>query len=72
MDMSILTGMVSETEMEHERPELLARLRAEGRLEEAQMCAPERGKLCGVRIAGFVALFVGLAALAGIIWSLLV
>ena len=72
MDMSILTGVVSEEEMRHERPELLARLQAEGRLEEVRTSAPERGRLCAVRIGGFVALFIGLAALAGIIWSLLV
>ena len=72
MDMSILTGVVSETEMEHERPELLARLEAEGRLDELRATAPPRGKLCSIRIAGFIALALGLAALAGIIWSLLV
>jgi cytochrome b subunit of formate dehydrogenase len=72
MDMSILTGVVSETEMHHERPDLLARLQAEGREEEMRANAPERLKLCIMRIAGFVALFLGLAALAGIIWSLLV
>ncbi len=71
MDMSILTGVVSEEEMRHERPELLERLRGEGRLEEVQTNAPARGKLCSVRFGGFVALFIGLAALAGIIWSLL-
>lgn len=72
MDMSILTGVVSESEMEHERPELLTRLQQEGRLQETRSSAPSRSKLCAVRIAGFVALFVGLAALAGIIWSLIV
>ena len=71
MDMSILTGVVSDEEMQHERPEVLERLRAEGRLEEMQTCAPARGKLCAVRMGGFVALFIGLAALGGIIWSLL-
>ncbi len=71
MDMSILTGVVSEEEMRHERPEVLERLQAEGRLESRQVCAPARGKLCAVRIGGFVALLIGLAALAGIIWSLL-
>ncbi len=71
MDMSILTGVVSEEEMRHERPEVLERLRAEGRLEESQTSAPARGKLCAVRISGFLALLIGLAALAGIIWSLL-
>ena len=40
MDMSILTGIVSEEEMHHERPEYLERLRAEGRIEELQATAP--------------------------------
>jgi cytochrome b subunit of formate dehydrogenase len=72
MDMSILTGVVSETEMHHERPELLARMQAEGRVEELQAAAPNGWALFAIRIAGFVALFVGLGALAGIIWSLIV
>jgi cytochrome b subunit of formate dehydrogenase len=71
MDMSILTGVVSETEMEHERPELLARMEREGRIEELRAEAPDRMKLWLVRLAGFVALFLGLGSLAGIIWSLL-
>lgn len=70
MDMSILTGMVSETEMHHERADLLARLQAEGRVEELHTRAPGRIKLYAIRSAGFVALIVGLAALAGIVWSL--
>ncbi|MHB9081610.1 MAG: cytochrome b/b6 domain-containing protein, partial [Pirellulaceae bacterium] len=71
MDVSVLTGIVSEEEMEHERPEMLARLRAEGRLEELRVTAPNRAKLCGARTLGLIALLVGLAALAGIVWSLL-
>jgi cytochrome b subunit of formate dehydrogenase len=71
MDVSVLTGLVSEEEMRHERPEMLARLEAEGRLEELRLVAPSRAKLCGVRTFGAIALLIGLAALAGIIWSLL-
>ncbi len=56
MDMSILAGVVSEEEMEHERPDLLERMRAEGRLEQLRAAAPERNKFWGVRIAGFTAL----------------
>lgn len=72
MDMSILTGVVSEEEMHHERHDQLVRLQAEGREEEMRAAAPSRVRLCVIRIAGFVALFLGLGALAGIIWSLLV
>ncbi len=70
MDMSILTGVVSEEEMHHERPEVLERLRREGRLEQLQTRAPAQSRLWAVRIGGGIALVIGLAALAGIIWSL--
>lgn len=72
MDMSILTGIVSEEELQHERPEYLERLRAEGRLEEARAVAPPPVRLWIIRILGFMALFAGLATLAAIVWSLLV
>jgi cytochrome b subunit of formate dehydrogenase len=70
MDMSILTGIVSDEELHHERPEYLARLRSEGRLEETEAAAPARAKLWRVRVLGFTALTVGLATLAAIVWSL--
>ncbi len=72
MDMSILTGVVSEEELHHERPEYLQRLRREGRLEEFETAAPSRRKLWRVRIMGFLALAIGLTTLTAIIWSLLV
>ncbi len=70
MDMSILTGIVSEEELQHERPEYLDRLRREGRIEEFLTTAPSR-KLWRVRLMGFFALSVGLVTLAAIVWSLL-
>jgi cytochrome b subunit of formate dehydrogenase len=72
MDMSILTGIVSEEELHHERPEYLERLRAEGRIEETQTMVPARVTLWRVRALGFTALFIGFATLAAIVWSLLV
>ena len=42
----VLTGIVSEEEMQHERPEMLERLRAEGRLEGLRVTAPNRAQLC--------------------------
>ena len=72
MDMSILTGIVSEEELHHERPEYLERLRSEGRIEETQATVPPREKLWRVRALGFAALLIGLATLAAIVWSLLV
>ena len=41
MDMSILTGVVTEEDMHHERPDLLARLQREGREEELRAEAPD-------------------------------
>jgi cytochrome b subunit of formate dehydrogenase len=71
MDVSILTGVVSEEELRHERPELLARWQATGELDALRTQAPSRGRLRSVRLAGTLALITGLAALAGIILSLL-
>ena len=72
MDMSILTGIVSEEELHHERPEYLARLHAEGQVAERAVIVPANGKLWRVRILGFIALTIGLSTLAAIIWSLIV
>ena len=67
MDMSVMTGIVSEEELRHERPEWLERLRAEGKLETTLVTAPSRAKLCTIRAAGLFALIVGLALLGGIV-----
>ena len=69
MDMSILTGLVSEEEMQHERSEYYERLRREGRLDEFRAVTPSRARLWAVGLAGAVALFIGLALLAGIFWG---
>ena len=67
MDMVILTGMVSEEEMHHERPELLDRLRREGKLESLRTTIPSRHRLWSLFLVGCVALSIGLALLAGIL-----
>ncbi|MHB8864923.1 MAG: cytochrome c3 family protein [Pirellulaceae bacterium] len=72
MDMSILTGIVSEEELRHERPEYLERLRSEGRIEEFEATTPPRENLWRTQALGFAALLIGLATLAAIVWSLLV
>ena len=66
-DMSVLTGLVSEEEMHEEREEYLQRLIAEGRVEEFRTVAPSRATLWIIKLSGFVALFIGLALLAGMI-----
>ena len=71
MDISIFVGVVGEEEILRERPEMVERLKAEGRLESMRATAPSRVTLCGMRTAGLAALLLGLASLAGIVWSLL-
>ncbi len=67
MDMAVLTGLVSEEEMEEERPEYLERLRQSGVLETLEDAVPSRRVLRAIRFAGFVAMGIGLALLAGIV-----
>ena len=71
LDMSILTGLVSEEEMHEERPEYFERLRREGRLEAMQVTVPTRGKLLFIAGLGLLALSIGLALLVGILSSIL-
>jgi hypothetical protein len=70
MDMTILTGLVSEEELEEERPEFVERMRAAGRLEELKAPVPSRGALVLIRAAGFLALTVGLGLLVGILLAI--
>jgi cytochrome b subunit of formate dehydrogenase len=67
MDISILTGLVSQEEMEEERPELIERLRNTGRLEQTLAKTPSRSILLLAKFAGAVALAIGLALLIGIL-----
>lgn len=67
MDISILTGLVSEEEMAEERPELLRRLRESGRLEEYVAETPSARQRALAMLGGAVALSIGLALLIGII-----
>ena len=66
-DMSLLVGLVSEEEMQDERPEYLERLRREGRLEQLRTTVPSRTRLLLIMLAGFVALGIGIALLVGVI-----
>jgi len=71
MDMAVLTGLVSEEDMEEERPEYLERMRREGRLEELKAIVPPRDVLWMIKLGGFVGLSIGLALLAGILAAVL-
>ena len=67
MDISIFTGLVSEQELEEERPELVRRLRTSGQLERHLATTPSRRTLVLAMLGGFVALSIGLALLAAIL-----
>ncbi|MFH1919550.1 MAG: ammonia-forming cytochrome c nitrite reductase subunit c552 [Planctomycetota bacterium] len=71
IDMSILTGLVSEEDLEEERPEFLARMREAGKLDELRGTGPTRGVFVVISVAGSVALLIGLCLLVGIIVSVL-
>jgi cytochrome b subunit of formate dehydrogenase len=67
MDMSMLTGIVSQEEMEEERPELVRRLRTSGHLDQYLTKTPSRMTLLFTMLGGFIAVGIGLALLAGIL-----
>jgi cytochrome b subunit of formate dehydrogenase len=67
MDVSILTGMVSEEEMREERPELVQRLLETGQLKEHLEEAPTTTRFMLAVVGGVLALTLGLALLAGIL-----
>lgn len=67
MDISILTGLVSEDEMEEERPELVRRLRETGQLEEHLTVTPPAHRLGLAILGGFLGLSLGLALLVAIL-----
>jgi cytochrome b subunit of formate dehydrogenase len=67
MDMGMLTGLVTEEELMEERPEYLARMRAEGKLDQLRAAAPGDSALWFILLGGFVALMIGLALLLGMV-----
>lgn len=67
MDMSMLSGYVSEDEMHDERPEYVERMREAGRLEEVKGTVPSSRRLRTIMFGGYVALTVGILLLLGIL-----
>jgi cytochrome b subunit of formate dehydrogenase len=67
MDMSMLTGLVSEEELKEERPELVDRLQKSGSLDRLRTETPSRTTLILTMLGGFLAVGIGLALLAGIL-----
>jgi cytochrome b subunit of formate dehydrogenase len=69
IDRSVLTGLVGEEEFQETRPEFMERLQQQGRLDALRTTAPGRGVFWLITAAGYVALFVGMALLAGMIFA---
>jgi len=63
MDMVIFTGVESEEEFQHKRPQEYARMVREGKLEKRLGTAPATWFVNGSRIVGFTAIFIGLTLL---------
>lgn len=63
MDMVIFTGVESEEEFMHKRPQEYARMAREGKLEQRLGTAPAPWFVNGARIVGFTAIFIGLTLL---------
>lgn len=67
MDMSVMTGLVSEDHLERARPKFLDRMRREGRLDQLETTFPSRRKLVGIIIAAGVTHVLVLLLLAVIL-----
>jgi cytochrome b subunit of formate dehydrogenase len=63
MDMVIFTGVESEQEFAHKRPQEYARLKREGKLEQRLGAAPATWYVNFSRIVGFTAIAIGLTLL---------
>jgi len=64
MDLSVLTGLVSEEHLRKHRPAYIERLRRSGKLDELRRRAPSSKRLRLVLVAGFLVFSLGLCLLA--------
>ncbi len=69
MDLSVLTGLVSEEHLQCARPEFLERMQREGRLEGLRTRLPSRKRLWAIIIGGYLIQAIGLALLSVILWA---
>ncbi|MCY2996364.1 MAG: hypothetical protein NTY19_52235 [Planctomycetota bacterium] len=67
MDLSLLTGLVSENHLQAARPEFLERMRREGKLEQMRVVVPPRRRLRPVILVGTVVFTLGLLMLLAIL-----
>jgi hypothetical protein len=63
MDLSALTGMVSESHLRKYRPEYIERLHRQGKLDELRRPAPSQRRLWFVFLAGAMVLTMGVVLL---------
>ena len=71
MDLSVVTGVVSEEHLRRARPEYLERLRREGKLQQMQTVAPSRRRLRLQFLVAATVISVGLILLALSLWAFL-
>jgi hypothetical protein len=64
MDLSVVTGVVSEEHLRRARPEYLERLRREGKLQQMQAVAPSRRRLRLEIMGSLLVILMGLILLA--------
>jgi cytochrome b subunit of formate dehydrogenase len=64
MDLSVLTGLVSEQHLRKYRPEYVARLEREGKLSEMRITAPSKTNLWLTVVGGILVFALGLSLLA--------
>lgn len=67
MDVSVLTGLVSEEHFRKARPEYVERLRREGKLDQIRRPAPSTKRLGLVLFGGIVVISLGVALLAALL-----
>jgi cytochrome b subunit of formate dehydrogenase len=68
MDLSVLTGLVSEEHVRGQRPEYVERLEREGELERMRRPAPPKEHLRRTLFAGILVFSVGLGLLASLLF----
>ena len=65
MDLSLVTGLVSEDHLQAARPEFLERLRREGQLDDMRVIVPPRRRLRPAILGGILVFTVGADPAAG-------
>lgn len=69
MDLSILTGLVSEEHLEWARPKFLERMRRQGKLDELRTTLPSQTRLWALALGGGLVHLLGLVLLLAILFG---